>query len=214
MRLARGGVYVTAVPVRGCARDEPHADSANVAGLAERVEPDLSRRLRVPATPVRPTSGGSGQCAAGRARGGGQVHPRPLRGARPGVLRDLSCPFDPLGFAFENYDAVGAYRTVDGGKPVDATGTTVTPGGVTISFNNAIELTSKLAESDEVKWCVTKNWFRYMLGRPETDAEKGSMELAFRTASATPGYSLRDVILSAVRSMAFRFRTVSPGEGI
>jgi hypothetical protein len=40
------------------------------------------------------------------------------------------------------------------------------------------------------------------------------MELAFRTANATPGYSLRDVIVSAVRSMAFRFRTVSPGEGI
>jgi hypothetical protein len=135
-------------------------------------------------------------------------------GHAQGFCATCHAPFDPLGFAFENYDAVGAYRTMDGGKPVDATGTTVTPGGVTISFNNAIELTSKLAESDEVKWCVTKNWFRYMLGRPETDAEKGSMELAFRTASATPGYSLREVIVSAVRSMAFRFRTVSPGEGI
>jgi hypothetical protein len=135
-------------------------------------------------------------------------------GHAQGFCATCHAPFDPLGFAFENYDAVGAYRTMDGGKPVDATGTTVTPGGVTISFNNAVELTSKLAESDEVKWCVTKNWFRYMLGRPETDAEKGSMELAFRTANATPGYSLRDVIVSAARSMAFRFRTVSPGEGI
>src|SRR5262245_50064103 len=26
--------------------------------------------------------------------------------------------FDPLGFAFENYDAVGHHRFVDGGKPV------------------------------------------------------------------------------------------------
>ena len=53
-----------------------------------------------------------------------------------------------------------------------------------------------------------------MLGRPETDADKGSMELAFKAGSATPGYSLRDVIATAVKSMAFRYRTVSAGEGI
>ena len=29
---------------------------------------------------------------------------------------------DPLGFSFENYDAIGAWRTMDGGKPVNAAG--------------------------------------------------------------------------------------------
>ena len=29
---------------------------------------------------------------------------------------------DPIGFAFEHYDAAGRWRDVDGGKPVDATG--------------------------------------------------------------------------------------------
>ncbi|MES1205074.1 MAG: DUF1592 domain-containing protein [Pseudomonadota bacterium] len=123
-------------------------------------------------------------------------------------------PTDPLGFAFENYDGVGAYRDMDGGKPVDATGTATTPLGAKITFNNALDLTKQLAESDEVKWCVTKNWFRYMLGRPETDAEKGSLELAFNAGKTTPGYSLRDVIATAVKSMAFRFRKVTDGEGI
>ena len=28
--------------------------------------------------------------------------------------------FNPLGYAFENYDAIGKYRTVDHGQPVDA----------------------------------------------------------------------------------------------
>ena len=30
---------------------------------------------------------------------------------------------DPLGFAFENYDGIGRYRTTDNGQPVDASGT-------------------------------------------------------------------------------------------
>ena len=38
-------------------------------------------------------------------------------------------PFDPLGFAFENYDAVGAYRTTENGINVNATGTAMTPQG-------------------------------------------------------------------------------------
>ena len=34
---------------------------------------------------------------------------------------------DPLGFALENYDAIGKWRTADGGFPIDSTG--VLPGG-------------------------------------------------------------------------------------
>ena len=30
---------------------------------------------------------------------------------------------DPIGFAFENYDGIGRYRTTDGGKPIDTSGT-------------------------------------------------------------------------------------------
>ena len=31
---------------------------------------------------------------------------------------------DPIGFAFEHYDAAGRWRDIDGGQPVDATGMT------------------------------------------------------------------------------------------
>ena len=30
--------------------------------------------------------------------------------------------FDPLGFALENFDATGRWRTTDGGLPIDASG--------------------------------------------------------------------------------------------
>ncbi len=55
---------------------------------------------------------------------------------------------DPIGFGFEHYDAVGAYRTTDNGLPVDATGWF--PGGaldVNGPFKDAIDLGNRLAAS-------------------------------------------------------------------
>jgi hypothetical protein len=120
--------------------------------------------------------------------------------------------FDPYGFAFENYDGIGAYRTMDNGQPVNATGTARTPGGATLTFNNAVELANALAASDEVKWCTTRQWFRYMLGRMESSTEQGSLEVAYRAAAQNPGFSIRDMLLSTTKSMAFRSRTVAAGE--
>lgn len=120
--------------------------------------------------------------------------------------------FDPYGFAFENYDGIGAYRTMDNGQAVNAAGSAPTPGGGTLTFNNAIELANALAASDEVKWCTTRQWFRYMLGRMETSTEQGSLELAYRAAAQNPGFSIRDMLLSTTRSMAFRSRAVAAGE--
>ena len=131
-----------------------------------------------------------------------------------GVCASCHAPFDPLGFAFENYDAVGAYRTTENGINVNATGTALTPRGKTINFANAIDLVNQLSESDEVKWCVTQNWFRFMMGRSEVDADWGSIELAYQQGAKTTGFSLREMVMTAVRSMAFRYRTVSPTEGI
>jgi hypothetical protein len=128
--------------------------------------------------------------------------------------------FDPPGFAFENYDAVGAYRTTDNGSPVDATGSFVTPGGcaagdpcgTTITFKNAVDLVTQLAGSSEVQWCAERNWYRYAAGRLESTSELGSLQLAYRAGTATPGFSIRDSLTSLLTSKAFLYRTPSPGE--
>ena len=51
-----------------------------------------------------------------------------------------------------------------------------------------------------------------MLGRPESAAEQGSLEVAYRSASATDGYSLRALLTAMVTSKAFLARAPSPGE--
>jgi hypothetical protein len=120
--------------------------------------------------------------------------------------------FDPPGFAFENYDAIGAYRTMDAGQMVDSTGTFVTPGNAMISFQNAIDLSKQLAASPEAQSCMDRQWTRYMLGREETMAEAGSMALAYQKGAATAGFSLRDMLTTLASSKAFMYRQPSLGE--
>jgi hypothetical protein len=120
--------------------------------------------------------------------------------------------FDPMGFAFENYDAIGAYRTMDSGHVIDPSGEISTPGGTKIAFGNAVALVNALARNDEVKWCVTRQWFRFALGRMESSSDQGSLELAYRAAAAIPGFSLRQMLMSLVQTRTFRYRAPSPGE--
>jgi len=130
--------------------------------------------------------------------------------------------FDPWGFAFENFDSVGRYRTTEENKPIDATGLAlpsgvgvggVTPNGVEIQFTNAHELVHALGESEEVRWCTARQWSRYMLGRLEGASDSGSIENAYKAASGTAvGYSIRDFLVSLVKTKAFRLRTPAAGE--
>jgi hypothetical protein len=122
--------------------------------------------------------------------------------------------FDPPGFSFENFDGNGSYRTTDANQPVDATGSFVTPANATIIFQNALDLSTQLAQSAEAQTCVDRQWTRFILGRSETAAESGSMSLAFQKAAATTGFSLRDLMATLIQSKAFMYRLPSPGEAI
>jgi len=120
--------------------------------------------------------------------------------------------FDPPGFAFENYDGIGQYRTTDNGQAVDATGTFTSPGGTTFTFTNAGTLLKQLAASPEAQQCLDRNWVRYMFGRLESDADTGSLQIADAKGKATTGYSMRDMLTALVSSKAYMYRTPSPGE--
>jgi len=135
------------------------------------------------------------------------------------ILESLSCApchtrFIPAGFAFENYDGIGRFRTTDNGQPVDASGTFVTPLGSTLTFANAIDLMRQLAALPETAVCTERQWTRYLLGRLEDPADLGSLEIAYQKAAATPGFSLRDMLTSLVASKAYLWRRPTPGESL
>jgi hypothetical protein len=136
------------------------------------------------------------------------------------VFEALSCAngchprFIPAGFAFENYDGIGRFRTTDNGQPVDASGTFVTPLGSTLTFASAIDLMRQLAALPETAMCTERQWTRYLLGRTEDPADLGSLEIAYQKAATTPGFSLRDMLTSLVASKAYLWRRPAPGESL
>jgi hypothetical protein len=71
---------------------------------------------------------------------------------------------NPAGFAFENYDAIGRYRTTENGVPIDASDTYSFASGPK-RFTNAIEWSRVLADSPEAHDCYARNWFSFLQGR-------------------------------------------------
>jgi hypothetical protein len=63
---------------------------------------------------------------------------------------------DPLGFAFENYDELGNYRTIDNGAPVDASGDFTSHNGTRFVFTSVFDLAPQLMASCEVARCMAQ----------------------------------------------------------
>ena len=112
---------------------------------------------------------------------------------------------DPIGLVFENYDAIGAYRTQDGINAVDASGEIKGgTGALAGPFVGAIELSRKLGASPEAANCLTNQWFRFALGRMESNDDACSMQ-AIRTGFAASGGNIRQLLTKLVQSDAFRY---------
>lgn len=86
------------------------------------------------------------------------------------ACRSCHAIMDPIGLALENFDALGEYRTMDSGKPIDATGDLDDT-----KFNGASELSKVLAAREDVNQCLVNNLFRYALGHVETDDEAAAL---------------------------------------
>ncbi len=115
---------------------------------------------------------------------------------------------DPLGFAFENYDGIGGFRTMDNGGVVDATGA-IDLDGQKHSFNNARELVKVLAASPTAQRCFATQWTRFALKRKDTEADRASIDAV---AGAFRGGNIRDLLVGVVGSRSFRYRAPAEGE--
>jgi len=83
---------------------------------------------------------------------------------------------DPIGFGFEHFDAIGRYRTSDGGDSVDASGELIGTRDIDGAFTGVAELGGRLASSAEVEECIARQWFRYAISRFEQDLDACSMQ--------------------------------------
>jgi hypothetical protein len=112
---------------------------------------------------------------------------------------------DPIGFGFEHYDAIGRYRELDGGEPVDASGKVIATRDMDGEFEGVAELGSRLAGSAEVEECVARQWFRFAIARFEQDMDGCSMESLLETFKAA-GQDLNALPRAVVETDAFLYR--------
>jgi hypothetical protein len=117
---------------------------------------------------------------------------------------DSSCheAFDPLGFAFENFDGLGVERELDNGKPVDTTASYTFADG-TFSFSDAKELMQIMADGTQAHTCYAKKLSSYALQRDIVEADLPLLEML---SNVSREQSLKAMAIALVRDPAFRVR--------
>ncbi len=109
---------------------------------------------------------------------------------------------DPLGFALENYDAIGRWRTEDGKFPIDPSGTF--PNGKT--FAGPAEMKALLLDSmPEFTSGLVEKMLTYSLGRGVESFDRSAVRDLVRQVSSD-GYRMQTLILGIVKSAPFQQR--------
>jgi hypothetical protein len=133
--------------------------------------------------------------------------PKTMRERLEGHRANPSCAschslLDPLGFAMENFDAIGRYRTLDAGGPVDASGALVDGRPI----EGMAELRDGLlADPGIFAGTVTEKLLTYALGR---GLQYYDMPVVRRLLAEAKqgGYKFSDIVIGIVESAPFRMR--------
>jgi hypothetical protein len=123
---------------------------------------------------------------------------------------------NPLGFATENFDALGRFRTAQrlfddtgretGSKPVDTSTVPMVRLGDTTRISTPAELMTLIATSGQVEACLARNFFRFTYGRWEDPAADGCALEDARKALANGG-KLTDLFTAMLMSAEFKRRS-------
>ena len=130
---------------------------------------------------------------------------------KPAVCQSCHGIINPLGFTLEHFDAVGRFRDLDGGRPIDATGLYQTRNGQTVKFDGARSLAEFLAGSEEVQTAFAEQLFRHLAKQPVQ--AYGPKELAeLRESFAKNGFSIRKLAVEAATVAAMTGREVKTAD--
>jgi hypothetical protein len=116
---------------------------------------------------------------------------------------------NPLGFAFENFDAIGQVRSTDKGFPINTAATYLFEDGRAITYKDAVDLSKQLATAPEVHACYSRQLLEFMLGRDLQLLDTATIrELAQQSLDKV---SIKELVLSVVASNVFRSRSFEKG---
>jgi hypothetical protein len=115
---------------------------------------------------------------------------------------------DPIGFALEEFDAIGRHRTEENGKPIDASGGLPDLGVANGELVGGVALAELIAGSEEAAACFARQWFRFAGGRLEQLDSIDDATLELIRGLEGDLNSIHAALLAYVESEAFLFRVV------
>ena len=104
---------------------------------------------------------------------------------------------DPIGLALENFDGAGAYRTVEGGEIIDASGDLDGQ-----HFSSPSELGKALHDNPAATSCLVSTLYKYATGRPQITGEAEWMKW-LNARFAADGYRVVDLMRTIATSRGF-----------
>jgi mono/diheme cytochrome c family protein len=111
---------------------------------------------------------------------------------------------DPIGFAMENFDAVGRWRDTDAGQRIDVSG--AFPDGTTFDGMAGLKK-ALLAHPDQFTGTVAEKLLMYAIGRNLQYYDAPAVRAIVRDAKAS-NYSFASMVLGVVKSTPFQMRAV------
>ncbi|MCA9129871.1 MAG: DUF1592 domain-containing protein [Planctomycetales bacterium] len=109
---------------------------------------------------------------------------------------------DPIGFALENYDAVGRYRELENGSPIDATGTLLDGSEI----NGVLSLEQMLLNQPELfAQTLAERLMTFSLGRGMDHNDAPAIRRVVQQAQQQD-YRFSEIILGIVKSVPFQMR--------
>ena len=111
---------------------------------------------------------------------------------------------DPPGFAFENWDQVGRFRTMDSGKPVDTSANLVSAGDLAGMYPQGDAFLQRVAGSADVQRCFAQKYLAFAVERALTSDDTCSLQQV--QGGFAPSGDLRGLVAAIASSDSFRLR--------
>jgi hypothetical protein len=109
---------------------------------------------------------------------------------------------DPVGFALENYDAVGRWRTIEGGEPIDPSGTLFDG----TKFDGLVGLQKAILSKPELfVSTLTEKLLTFATGRGVDYYDAPAVRKIVRDAAAND-HKFSSIVLGVVNSIPFQKR--------
>ena len=163
-----------------------HADTSPIHRGVFLVRSMLGRTLRPPNEAFSPLSPDLHPELTTRERTGLQTSPESCQACHLKI--------NSLGFTLENFDAVGRYRSEEGGRPVDPSGSYRTRDDEEVLFGGPGDLASYLAESDDSHRAFVGQAFEFLVKQPVAAFGHDQLERLTRSFRESD-FSIRDLLI-------------------